>query len=79
MITQAVLLATGGTGDEVPALARVAGLTILKRMVLTLGRGGITRITVVAARAVATLRSAIDGDADYAKAGLAVEVVASPE
>ena len=66
MITQAVVLAL----DSSTSLRRVAGLTLVKRTLLTLARGGVRRAVVVADEAV---RRAVEGDRDLARV-LEVEI-----
>jgi phosphatidylglycerophosphate synthase len=71
VITQAVVLAT----DPHAPLRRVAGLSLVKRTLLTLRRGGIERALVVAPDVV---QRAVAADGDYARAGLAVELAGAP-
>lgn len=66
MIQQAVVFATPGVATE-----RVAGLTLVKRTILALARGGMKRV-VVTGVPIAT------DDADYANLGVTVELGAVP-
>jgi phosphatidylglycerophosphate synthase len=70
-IRDAVVVATGED-----ALRRVAGLTMIKRTVLTLGRAGATQIRVVATPATAgAVAAALSADPDYSHHGIAIDVL----
>jgi phosphatidylglycerophosphate synthase len=73
-IREAVVLATGED-----ALRRVAGLTMIKRTVLTLGKAGAPQIRIVATGAADAdaIRAAVAADPDYSHHGVAVEVLAA--
>lgn len=86
MIRQAVVLAasqaesTKSGGKELPGpLHVVAGLSLAKRAILTLHQGGIERVWVVVDSDDSEIRAAIEGDPDYASAGVAVKAVNNPE
>lgn len=86
MIRQAVVLAssqaesTKSGGQEIPGpLQMVAGLSLVKRAILTLHQGGIERVWVVVDSGDSEIRTAIEGDPGYARAGVAVEVVDNPD
>jgi phosphatidylglycerophosphate synthase len=66
----AIVLAPAG---EPGPLARVGGLSLVKRAILVLGRAGIEHISVVTADPA--VRAAIERDDDPARAGIAVTVV----
>ena len=86
MIQQAVILAAG-KGSRINAddpgppkpLHKVAGLTLIKRTLLTLARAGVTRAYVVIGFRGDEIKQAITGDPDYARANLVVEFVDNPE
>jgi len=71
VIHQAVVVATWQHADADTARERVAGLSLLKRTVLTLARGGIRQV-LVGARADAGFAD----DPDFAAANVTVEVLA---
>jgi CDP-L-myo-inositol myo-inositolphosphotransferase len=82
MIDQAVILAAGkgtriraGEDDLPKPLHKVAGVTLLKRTLLTMARAGVRRAFVVVGYQADALRAAVAGDPAYARAGLTVELV----
>jgi choline kinase len=87
MIQDAVVLAAGmGTrlatdGDATPKpLRKVAGVTLLKRTILTLAAGGIRRVAVIVGYQADAIERSLRGDAgDFARAGVAVRCVDNPE
>jgi choline kinase/phosphatidylglycerophosphate synthase len=81
-IREAVVLADGRgdkDGDRAAALADVAGLPVIKRTLLTLARAGIKTVHVVVGAEAQRLRSAVEGDPAYARAGLTIGFVDNPE
>jgi CDP-L-myo-inositol myo-inositolphosphotransferase len=56
-------------------LHRVAGLTLIKRTALTLARAGVNRVYVVVGFMGDTIRAAVEGDPDFAKAGVTIEFI----
>ncbi len=79
-IRQAVILALGhgvdAAGAGAPAaLDPVAGLPLIKRSILTLARVGVTRVDVLVGRDGDTIRTALNGDPQYARAGINVGLV----
>jgi CDP-L-myo-inositol myo-inositolphosphotransferase len=86
VIDQAVILAAGlgsrlaTAEDDLPKPLRVvAGLSLLKRTLLTMARGGVRRAFVVVGYQADRVRAAAKDDPDYAKAGLTVEFIDNPD
>ena len=86
MIRDAVVIAAGlGSrifrgGDPLPKpLLSVGGVSLLKRALLTLAAGGITRACVVIGFMGERIRAALAGDPEIASAGLQVEFVDNPD
>lgn len=82
MIRQAVILAAGkgtrirsGDDDAPKPLHMLAGLTLIKRTVLTLQRAGVERVYVVVGFMADRLRAALLDDPDYERAGVAIEII----
>ena len=72
MIRDAVILAAGkGTrlrqsDDDLPKpLHRVGGVPLIKRTILSLAEGGVTRVVVVTGFMAPLIREALDGDKDF--------------
>lgn len=86
MIRKAVVLAAGqglrirtSEIDLPKPLHVVAGLTLLKRTILTLARAGVTSVHVVIGFMGDQIRRAIEGDPAYASAGVTVELIDNPD
>src|SRR5690349_3820776 len=81
MIRQAVILAAGkGTrlrtsDDDLPKpLHTVGGVPLIKRTIRALAGAGVTRVVVVTGFGADLVRRAIESDADYARAGVTIEL-----
>jgi choline kinase len=86
MIRQAVVLAAGkgqrirnGTNGVPKPLLRVAGLSLIKRTILTLARSGVNRVYVVVGYRGGEVREAIEADPEYAQSGISVRFVNNPD
>lgn len=82
MIRDAVILAAGkGTrlrqsDDDLPKpLHRVGDVALIKRTILALADGGVSRVVVVTGFMASMIRDAVTGDADYERAGVQIELV----
>ena len=86
MIRDAVVLAAGlgsriSLDDNSPPkpLLSVGGMPLVKRTLLTLAAGGVTRACVVIGHMGERIRAALAGDAELAAASLQVEFVENPD
>jgi choline kinase len=64
--------------DEAKPLQRVAGVTLLKRTLLTLAAVGVRKVFLVVGFRKEQIASAVRSDDDLARAGLEVELVDNP-
>jgi CDP-L-myo-inositol myo-inositolphosphotransferase len=81
-IREAVVLADGRgerDGDRAAALATVAGLPVIKRTLLTLARAGIKTVHVVVGFEAQRVRTAVEGDPVYTRAGLTIAFIDNPD
>jgi choline kinase len=86
MIRQALILAAGtgsrirnGHADRPKPLHEVGGVPLLKRTILTLAEGGVERVVVVVGFMADAVRASLDGDLDYRRLGVRVDLVDNPE
>ena len=61
------------------ALVNVAGLPSVKRTLLTLARAGIKTVHVVVGFEAQRVRSAVEGDPAYTRAGLTIAFIDNPD
>jgi 1L-myo-inositol 1-phosphate cytidylyltransferase / CDP-L-myo-inositol myo-inositolphosphotransferase len=85
-IREAVILAAGKGGrireraDDLPKpLHEVAGVPLIKRTIMTLARAGITRVHVIIGFMGGAIRSAVEADSAYARAGVEVRFIENPD
>ncbi len=62
--------------DQPWALAIVAGIPVVSRAILTLGRAGVARVHIMAGRQVEDVRGVVEGTSAIARAGLDLRFVA---
>jgi choline kinase len=86
MLRDAVILAAGkgqrlrAAGDDLPKpLHTVGGVPLIKRTIRTLARAGVTRVVVVTGFGAELVRRTLEGDAEYARAGVTVELAHNAE
>jgi CDP-L-myo-inositol myo-inositolphosphotransferase len=83
---EAVILAAGRGGrireqaDDLPKpLHQVAGVPLIKRTILTLARAGIQKVHVIIGFMGDVIRSAVEGDPAYARAGVTINFIDNPD
>jgi len=86
VISEAVILAAGkgerirtSSSDLPKPLQEVAGRSLIKRTISTLGEAGVERVVVVLGFMADRVREALRDDPDYARAGIEIECVYNPE
>jgi 1L-myo-inositol 1-phosphate cytidylyltransferase len=86
MIRNAVILAAGkGTrlrqsDDDLPKpLHRVGGVPLIKRTILALAEGGVSRVVVVTGFMAALIQETLNADRDFDAAGVQIEFVHNAE
>jgi choline kinase len=86
MLRNAVILAAGkgerlrtADNDLPKPLHAVGGVPLIKRTIRTLASAGVTRVVVVTGFGADAVRRTLEGDTEYARAGVQIEIAHNPD